>query len=186
MPSPPQPKNWWDHGIVIFLLILFCFPVGLGLVWFSKRPVYQKVLWTLLFVLFIVFGKFAEEMEKRSESQATHAQDPRLSEQQKRIDHAHQLWESDQRFEAVREYKDLLRSHDVAWGEFGDEIAVLFRRVIDHEAAYGDPGTARDWCLIAYQKSNQEGFLILRQLSFSSEEAQAIWEEVTRADPYGY
>jgi len=91
------------------------------------------------------------------------------------IEDAHALWESDDRFEAVRKYKSLLRSSNVS---STDEVAI-YRRVIEHEAEYGDPGSARDWALRAYEEGRWNA--ALRKLTFSSEAAKTIWEEIVRA-----
>ena len=91
------------------------------------------------------------------------------------IDEAHSLWESDDRFGAVRIYKTLLRSINVS---SADEV-MMYRRIVEHEAEYGDPGSARDWALRAYEEGRWNA--ALRKLTFSSDAAKKIWEDVVRA-----
>ncbi|WDI43723.1 hypothetical protein [Bremerella sp. P1] len=95
--------------------------------------------------------------------------------QMSQIEDAHALWESDDRFEAVRKYKSLLRSSNVS----STDEAAIYRRVIEHEAEYGDAGSARDWALRAYEEGRWNA--ALRKLTFSSEAATTIWEDVVRA-----
>lgn len=100
----------------------------------------------------------------------------------------HELWERGDRPEAVAKYKSVLREvsnatadrdHPVfrirklqeAGGGLHLELSTLFRRVIDHEAEYGDPAEARDWCVRAWNDWNLN-------LSLSSETAIRIWREV--------
>ena len=95
--------------------------------------------------------------------------------QMTQVEDAHALWESDDRFEAVRKYKSLLRSSNVS----STDQSAIYRRVIEHEAEYGDPGSARDWALRAYEEGRWNA--ALRKLTFSSDAAKTIWEDVVRA-----
>ncbi len=102
---------------------------------------------------------------------------------QEQIDKIHALWDQEDRFEAVRLYKQLLRSDQIRWdwSELNPDLTTIYRRVIEHEAEYGDPGSARDWCLRAYDQGQWSTYSTLRQLTFSSENARQIWLEVVSA-----
>jgi hypothetical protein len=108
----------------------------------------------------------------------------RTADMRQKIDEAHALWESDDRFEAVRRYKSLIRSDEVHWHllEFRPELVTVYRRVIEHEAEYGDPGSARDWAMRAYDKGQWSEYTSLRKLTFTSDAAAEIWEEVIKAN----
>lgn len=82
----------------------------------------------------------------------------------------HSLWEDDRQVEAVRQYKAVLLEDGRSY--LGDELSIVFRRVIEYEADYGDPAEARDWCIRATNELNLK-------LSFTSEAAEKIWMEVT-------
>ena len=106
-----------------------------------------------------------------------------LASQKDQIDEANALWEADDRFGAIREYKSLLRSDEMRWDmpDFRADQAMLYRRVIEYEAEYGDPGSARDWALRAYEQGQWDEYAALRKLTFSSDAAKTIWEDVVRA-----
>ena len=57
--------------------------------------------------------------------------------------------------------------------------SAIYRRVIEHEAEYGDPGSARDWALRAHEEGRWNA--ALRKLTSSSDAAKTIWEDVVRA-----
>jgi len=83
------------------------------------------------------------------------------------------LWDGDQRVEAVRAYKQILRKSRAAQPlekEVRRELPRLYRRVISHEAQYGDPAEARDWIHDAWQAN-------VRSLSFESEAVKELWKE---------
>ncbi len=109
--------------------------------------------------------------------------DSRTADMRQQINEAHELWESDDRFEAVRRYKALIRSDEFRWDlvEFQPELVTAYRRVIEHEADYGDPGSARDWAVRAYNQGQWSEYASLRKLTFSSEVAATIWDEVSAA-----
>ncbi len=109
--------------------------------------------------------------------------DSRTADMRQQINEAHELWESDDRFGAVRRYKTLIRSDDFRWDlvEFQPELVTAYRRVIEHEADYGDPGSARDWAMRAYNQGQWSEYASLRKLTFSSEAARQIWGEVSEA-----
>lgn len=88
-----------------------------------------------------------------------------------RVKAANQLWESEKRLEAVAQYKLILKEDTY---ELKRELPAMYRRVIEYEAEYGDPGSARDWCLHAYESSWGP-----KHLTFESQKATDIWSEVT-------
>lgn len=88
---------------------------------------------------------------------------------------AHRLWEEDQRFDAVKSYKGILRKEERI--HLRGDLPILYRRIIEHEAEYGDPSVARDWCLRAYEEWPGKPM----RLTFSSSKATEIWNEVTAA-----
>ena len=102
------------------------------------------------------------------------------------INSAHALWESDDRFEAVRSYKALLRDDDFRWdlSDFKPEMATTYRRVIEHEANYGDPGSARDWAMRAHEQGKWSDDAFLRRLTFDSEAAKQVWADIAQASRY--
>lgn len=85
------------------------------------------------------------------------------------IEEAHSLWAAERTSEAVAQYKLILKQDGRSC--LDDELGVAYRRVIEFEAEYGDPGEARDWCLRARSEWNLK-------ISFSSETARRIWNEV--------
>lgn len=82
----------------------------------------------------------------------------------------HSLWSAERQSDAVRQYKAVLLESGRRY--LGDELSVIYRRVIEYEADYGDPAEARDWCVRATNEWNL-------RLSFSSTAAENIWMEVT-------
>ena len=99
----------------------------------------------------------------------------RIDSAEKDLAAAHELWEGDERFEAVKQYKTFLRTEERI--HFHDDLPVLYRRVIEHEAEYGDPSDCRDWCLRAYEEWPGRPM----KLTFGSETATKIWSDVTSA-----
>src|SRR5436309_268233 len=88
---------------------------------------------------------------------------------------AHALWESDKRAEAIKQYKQILRSPNRI--HLHDDLPMLYRRIIEYEADYGDPSDARDWSLRAYE----EWPGMPMRLTFDSRKATEIWNDVTAA-----
>lgn len=104
-----------------------------------------------------------------------------ILQRKEQIAEAHRLWDADNHFEAVSRYKSLLNPGMTPWYrlELMGEQAMVYRRVIDHEAEYGDPGSARDWALRAYEEGRWNS--PLRKMTFSSDSANTIWEDVVQA-----
>jgi len=83
------------------------------------------------------------------------------------------MWDAGQRIESVRAYKQILRQsrdQQSLEKEVRRELPRLYRRVISHEAQYGDPAEARDWIHDAWQAN-------IRSLSFESEAAAELWRK---------
>ena len=91
------------------------------------------------------------------------------------LTHAHDLWEQEERLAAVKAYKAILRHEDRSYVR--DDIPILYRRVIEFEVEYGDPAVGRDWCL----RASDDNALDVR-LSFDSDKATQIWNEVLEAN----
>ena len=91
--------------------------------------------------------------------------------------HADHLWNRDQNVEAVREYKALLIKRDPLDHQFalipGPERPRLFRRIISHEARYGNRAEARDWITAAYGEG-----INFEKADFEDEQVYLLWQEV--------
>ncbi len=89
------------------------------------------------------------------------------------VSSADALWDGGQRVEAVRSYKKILREahrQEPLEKEVRRELPRLYRRVISHEAQYGDPAEARDWIRDAWHAN-------VRSLSFESDVAAELWRK---------
>lgn len=88
--------------------------------------------------------------------------------------HADQMWNRDKNVEAVREYKALLMKRDPLDHQFalipGPERPRLFRRIISHEARYGNRAEARDWITAAYGEG-----INFEQADFEDQEVHQLW-----------
>lgn len=154
----------------------------------SKDPmtVQSKVL--VMYVVFVgisvsgTAGIFSFMINRGSMAENLNEFDTHMASYREDIDAAHELWDAEERFEAVKEYKTILRTDGIPWhvSEFRAEQPTLYRRVIEHEADYGDPGSARDWALRAYDYGQRNE--ALRSMTFSSEAATAIWQDVVDAN----
>lgn len=83
-------------------------------------------------------------------------------------------WSDDDHFAAIEVYKQFLAeeplySYDQQWF---DTYPRVYRRVIEHEAKYGDPGEAVDW-IVKAQRNDYVG-----RLTFHAPEAKALLKEV--------
>ena len=91
------------------------------------------------------------------------------------------LWDSgdtENRNEAIRKYKLILRSRDKIethrWALRSDRDR-LYRRIIEHHLKYdGDKSDARDWVKDAYDEGMR-----LRDMNFGDQELEQFWNEVT-------
>ena len=87
---------------------------------------------------------------------------------------ADRLWETDQRVEAIAEYKILLRKKDPLDPEQNwlyEHRPRLYRRIIEYETVFRDRDVARDWIRDAWSEN-------IRNLSFDRDETRALWQEV--------
>ena len=90
---------------------------------------------------------------------------------------ADKLWDGDQRFEAIQQYKILLRKEKpglhppgTKWLDQTTDRGRLYRRIIEHEAEYGDPAEARDWI----REAQAEG---IYDLIFESQRVREMWNQ---------
>lgn len=84
------------------------------------------------------------------------------------------MWNEQDHFAAIEVYKRFLAeeplySYDQQWF---DAYPRVYRRVIEHEAKYGDPGEAVDW-IVKAQRNDYVG-----RLTFHAPEAKALLDEV--------
>ena len=87
---------------------------------------------------------------------------------------ADQLWETDQRVEAIAEYKVLLRKKDPLAPEQNwlyEHRPRLYRRIIEYETVFRDRDVARDWIRDAWSEN-------IRNLSFDRDETRELWRQV--------
>lgn len=102
---------------------------------------------------------------------------PDPAETKEALAEADQLWQDGERFDAIKKYKQLL-SGDLATDGSNFALAKpvrarLYRRIIEHEAEYGDKSDALDYAQQAWTEGH-EG------LAFNSEVAEEIWRKVSR------
>ncbi len=91
------------------------------------------------------------------------------------------LWDSgetDNRNEAIRRYKQILRDKDAIethrWALKTDRDR-LYRRIVEHHLKYdGDKSDARDWVKMAYDEG-----LRMRDMNFGDDELESFWIDVT-------
>ncbi len=92
---------------------------------------------------------------------------------------ADQLWNQDQNVEAVREYKALLGKRDRVSSQYamiqGTDRVRLYRRIISHEARFGNRAEARDWITKAYGEG-----INFESADFESAQVHQLWVEVTK------
>jgi len=92
---------------------------------------------------------------------------------------ADQLWNQDQNVAAVREYKKLLGARDRLDRQYaliqGNDRVRLYRRIISHEARFGNRAEARDWITKAYGEG-----INFEAADFESTPVYELWVEVTK------
>lgn len=82
-------------------------------------------------------------------------------------------WNAQDHFAAIKTYKTFLQQKEEFHYEWRDDYPRLYRRVIEHEAKYGDPGEAVDWIVKAQNDRYVGGRLILY-----APEAQVLLEKI--------
>jgi hypothetical protein len=123
------------------------------------------ILFSALVVLCFSYGSMSSQDDPGS----------RIDERRQALDVANSLWENDKRFEGIKKYKAILRSEERI--HLHRDLPMIYRRVIEHEAEYGDPAEARDWSWKAYE----EWPGMRMQLTFESTKATDIWKQVVEA-----
>jgi len=92
---------------------------------------------------------------------------------------ADQLWNQDQNVKAVREYKTLLGKRERFESQYaliqGNDRVRLYRRIISHEARFGNRAEARDWITKAYGEG-----INFEAADFESPQVHELWVEVTK------
>lgn len=90
---------------------------------------------------------------------------------------ADEKWNRDKNVEAVREYKTLLMQRDPLDNQYaliqGPDRPRLYRRIITHEARFGNRGEARDWISKAYGEG-----INFERADFENDEVHQLWLEV--------
>ena len=90
---------------------------------------------------------------------------------------ADELWNRDQNVEAVRDYKTLLSERDPLNKQYavivGNDRVRLYRRIISHEARFGNRAEARDWITKAYGEG-----INFEKADFENAAVHQLWSEV--------
>lgn len=90
---------------------------------------------------------------------------------------ADELWNRDQNVEAVREYKTLLSDRDPLNKQYavilGNDRVRLYRRIISHEARFGNRAEARDWITKAYGEG-----INFEKADFENAAVYQLWSDV--------
>lgn len=90
---------------------------------------------------------------------------------------ADELWNRDENVEAIREYKSLLSQRDPLEPQYAllprEDRPRLYRRIISHEARFGNRAEARDWITLAYNEG-----INFEKPDFENAEVFELWEEV--------
>ena len=100
-----------------------------------------------------------------------------FSDSSRALRHADHLWDTDRNVDAVREYKSLLSQRDPLDKQYaliqGAERPRLYRRIISHEARFGNRAEARDWITKAYLEG-----VNFEKADFENEDVHQLWLEV--------
>ena len=126
----------------------------------------QTRTWTCFMLLLALCGLVG------CEHGGLHDLETSIEKSRKQLATADQLWHSDNKAEAIQAYKRFLNSE--TYYQFHGELPRVFRRVIEYEADYGDPGEARDWIYKAWEEWPGRRM----KLSFESKKATQLWDEV--------
>lgn len=82
-------------------------------------------------------------------------------------------WNAQDHFAAIATYKTFLQRKEGHHYEWRDDYPRIYRRVIEHEAKYGDPGEAVDWIV----KARFDRY-VGERLVLHAPEAKALLEQV--------
>lgn len=82
-------------------------------------------------------------------------------------------WNAQDHFAAIATYKTFLQRKEEYHYEWRKDYPRIYRRVIEHEAKYGNPGEAVDWIVKA-----QNDRYVGSRLVLYAPEAKALFEEV--------
>ncbi len=150
-----QVARFWENPIFIGVLLLFCFPIGLFLVWkHSTWANGSKWIWTAAWIGVMLIGFIGVCMEERETAQ-TFAE-------------ANALWDSGKKTDAVDRYRVLLGKSYTYLTE--TDRPLVFRRVIEFDAEQGNADEAKT--LIAKALDNNLA------LSLESPKAVALLTQV--------
>jgi len=154
-----SPSSFWnpcrEHSLFIGALLLFCFPVGLFLVWkHSLWTSKTKWIWTAAWIGVMLIGFIGVFMEERETAQ--------------NLAEANTLWGIGKKADAVDKYRVLLGKSYTYLRE--TDRPLVFRRVIEFDAEQGNADEAKT--LIAKALDNNLA------LSLESPKAVAILTQV--------
>ncbi len=136
--SPPQVipntmtsgkvQPWWEHPLVLALLVTCCFPVGLIILWTSPRfSTKQKTIWTSVFITFVVGGQILHQA--------------RMQEVKNDLSRADVLWNADDNAEAAAIYQSVISKNASLIPDSDKDI--VYGRVVDYFSQQGNDIEAR-------------------------------------------
>ena len=170
MPTTKSTEPFMERPGVLLLLFLFCFPVGLFIVFQANWKTTRKIKWIGGFIAYIFIFSIPLFITLWS----MHLDNVKEDSLKNSLREADQQWETGDRFDVVNTYKSLLKEEEP--GIYGyewlneTERARLYRRIIEHEVEYGDISIARDWI----REAKSEG---IEELKFESQKTTEIWNE---------
>ena len=150
-----------EKPIVVALSMVFCFPVGLLLVWrhsLWSKPV--KWAWTGAFLAFLVLMSIMSAQARKADKEALAEADAR--------------WQAGDKASAVAKYRPILTRL------LDDEKPLAYGRVVDYEMERGDAGAARKLLGEAHGRgvypsvNNPEAKAILVRIAAEAAEAKAL------------